>query len=156
MAYNIVDLLGKLKTLEENAFHMYSSMASAEGCPDIRLCTAAKVLAKEEERHTRFYRRLIEQAEQQPETEIDFSIYDKASSLVEGFRKMIVKPQVTSVQELIQFAVEFEKDNVALLIDIRGRMVKREEDHIDFNYLTLTELILEEQKHVDMLKGFIK
>lgn len=156
MSYNIVDLLKKLETLEENALQMYRDMASMKESQDVRLRTAAKILASEEERHVSLYRKLIEQAEQQPETEIDFFIYDKASSLVEGFRKRIVKPRIETVKELIRFAVEFEKENAALLIDIRGRMVKKEEDTINFNYLTLTELILEEQKHIDMLKGFVK
>lgn len=155
MSYTIVDLLKKLEALEENAFSMYKELASLEEGYDIKLRTVARILASEEERHIALYRKLIGQAEKEPETTIDFSIYDKASSLVDSFKKRIVKPKVKSVKELVQFSVEFERENVALLIDIRGRMVRKEEDSVTFNYLTLTELIMEEQKHVETLNVFL-
>lgn len=156
MSYTIVDLLKKLEKIEENAFNLYHSLASVEGKENIKFRTVVRILAGEEERHVKLYRKLIEQAERQPETEIDFSIYDKASSLVEEFKGRIVKPQVNSIQEIVKFALNFERENAALLIDIRGRMVKKEDDSVNFNYLTLTELIVEEQKHADALKLFLK
>jgi len=88
--------------------------------------------------------------------EIDFDIYDKAYSLMNEFKKRIFTPQISSVPELLMFAYEFEKSNTALLLDIRGRMVRDSKDSVNFNYLTITEIILEEQKHSNAIAMFLK
>lgn len=67
------------------------------------------MLAKEEERHVKFYSKLKEEAKNQPNIEIDFDIYDKASKLLQEFKSRIIMPNATNVQDLLKFAVNFEK-----------------------------------------------
>jgi rubrerythrin len=156
MAYTLVDLLEKLRAIEECAAKMYEEIANNCSKKNKKISIAAKVLLAEEMRHVGYYSEMIKDSKGHEDIEIDFDIYDKAYSLMNEFRNRIYTPQVSSVAELITFASEFEKSNIALLLDIRGRMVRDSSDSTNFNYLAITEIILEEQKHSDALSSFIK
>jgi len=156
MAYTLVDLLEKLRAIEECTVNMYEEIANNCSKKDKKISIAAKVLKAEELRHVENYGKLISDAQKQEDIEIDFDIYDKAYSLMNEFKKRIFTPQISSVPELLMFAYEFEKSNTALLLDIGGRMVRDSKDSVNFNYLTITEIILEEQKHSNAIAMFLK
>lgn len=156
MVYTIVDLIAKLIAIEQNACKMYKNIAFMENGDRSSFKTVAKVLAKEEERHVEFYHKLMKKAAEFPDIEIDFELYDKASSLIQEFKKRIIMPADLDTGNIIAFALEFEKQNAALLIDIRGRLFKKSEDTESTIYMALTDLIIEEEKHVKNLKCFVK
>lgn len=156
MSYTILDLLEKLAVIEENACTIYKNIAALDGSKPIQFKSAARVLAKEEERHAEKYRKLVVKAAKYDSIDIDFGIYDKASALVRSFKSRLVRPEVNEVQELLRFALNFEKENIALLLDIQGRLVKEESDTDRMSYRILSELIEEEKKHVKNLENFVK
>lgn len=156
MLYTLIDLLKKLREIEETACQMYIDIWNNCQETDIKLKTAAKVLVAEEKRHIQFYNKIIQDANDQTGIEIDFDVYDKISSLMNEFKRRIYVPELNSLRELINFACEFEKANTALLLDIRGRMVRDKEDSTNFNYVAITEIILEEIKHTEQLQMFLR
>ncbi len=156
MSYTIVDLLEKLIALEQAACGMYRGLAQQAENRNTRLGTTARVLAKEEERHVEFYRNLRQEASKFEDINIGFDIYDKASSLINQFKKRIAVPRLEDSKALVKFAIEFEKENIALLLDIQGRMVKNEGDVLNTVYMAISDLIAEESKHVKSLEVFLK
>jgi len=155
MAYTIVDLLDKLIMIEQKGCNLYKNMTfMASEIPKIK--TVAEILTKEEERHVAYYQSLKEKALGSPEVEIELDIYDRVSQLLIEFKRKIVLPQMGTVQELLKFALGFEKENVALLLDIQGRLVKKEEDTSSLSYKTISKIIEEEQKHVKNLEIYVK
>lgn len=156
MAYTLVDLLEKLRAIEECAAKMYEEIANNCSKKDKKISIAAKVLMAEELRHVEYYGKVIADSQNHENIEIDFDIYDKAYSLMNEFKKRIYTPQISSVPELLLFAYEFENSNAALLLDIKGRMVRDNNGSLNFNYLAITEIILEEQKHSNAIAMFMK
>ena len=154
MGYNIFDILDKLIILEKKAIKMYRQIAKAKDVsPSLK--TVALVLAKEEEKHIESYNVLMENLKDKELDEIDFDIYDKVSSLLNEFQNRIVMPEASDVKSLLSFALELESQNLALLIDIQGRMVKYKDDVEKASYKVLEYLLEDEKKHIDNLKIFV-
>lgn len=156
MAYTIVDLLAKLVSIEQNACNMYKNMAFMDTGSFPAFKTVANILAIEEERHVIVYKKLMDEAGSFSDIELDLSLYDKASELIQEFKKRIAIPVAIDNKSIIEFALEFEKKNLALLLDVRGRWVRKPEDAEGTVYMTLTDLIIEEEKHVKNLEPFCK
>lgn len=157
MAYTIIDLLDKLIALEQAACKMYKDIAALDNKKTPAFKTIINVFIKEEKRHIAYYQNLKNEASNFEDIVIDFDIYDKAYSLVNEFRNRIAIPSgVETVKELLRFALDFEKRNVALLLDIQGRLVKSKEDREKASYKILSDLISEEEKHVKNLELFVK
>lgn len=154
MGYSIVDLLDNLIVIEQNTCRMYRYIASSDSSAANSLKTVAMVLAKEEERHIAFYQNIKKEVSLHKDIEIDFDIYDKASSLVLEFKKFIAKPQAKNAEELVQYALNMERENVALLLNVQGRLVRKPDDRDTMSYLALSDLITEEQKHINNLQVF--
>ena len=156
MSYTLVDLLEKLIIIEKNACKLYRNIASLSDVKSTKYKSAAVVLAKEEERHVTFYERIKESIEKQEKIEIDFNTYDKASTLIFEFEKRMSKAYVDSVEDLVKFAYNFERENVALLLSIQGRFVGKKFETDSLSYSTFTKLIEEERKHVKNIEAFMK
>lgn len=154
MGYNIFDLLDKLVLIEKKAIDMYKQIAKTKNASS-SLKTVALVLAKEEERHVESYNAIKQSLKGKELDEIDFDVYDKVSSLVNQFQSRIILPDTSDVKELLLFALEFESQNLALLLDIQGRMVKNKEDVERVSYKVLEGLLEDEKKHINNLKAFV-
>lgn len=152
MAYTIVDLLDKIISIEEMAKKMYVDL-SDKYKNDISTKTILNILVREEERHISYYKEIKKECVK-PEP-IDFHLYDKASFLFNQFKGNIIAPKLENHEELLKFAVDFEKKNVAFLIDIRGRLVTNVEDIDKPMYKILDKVIEEEKKHVENLEQFL-
>ncbi|MCT4595803.1 MAG: hypothetical protein N4A57_16270 [Anaeromicrobium sp.] len=153
MAYTVIDLLDKIILIEEMAKEMYEEMGKKYG-EDIYMRTIVNVLVREEVRHIEYYNDLKKKCKD--EESIDFHLYDKASFLLNKFKGNIIVPNVGTKEELLNFAIDFEKKNVAFLIDIKGRLVTSVNDSEKCLYKVLEMIIDEEQKHVDNIEKFVK
>lgn len=153
MTYTILDLLDQLILLEENGKKMYQHMVEINTTNN-KIQMISKILAKEEERHIECYKELKDQMKDASE-EIDFDIYDKIYSLIHKFKLYMTPTDTQDRNRLLEFALDFEKQNVALLIDIQGRMVRKEKDSQTYVYKALSEIIEEEKNHVNNLESFI-
>ncbi|PAB58730.1 ferritin family protein [Anaeromicrobium sediminis] len=153
MAYTVIDLLDKIILIEEMAKDMYEEMGKKYG-EDINIRTIVNVLVREEERHIKYYKDLKKECKD--EESIDFHLYDKASFLFNQFKGNIIAPKISTKEELLNFAIDFERKNVAFLIDIRGRLVTSVNDSEKCMYRVLGKIIEEEQRHVDNIEKFVK
>jgi len=156
MAYTLADLLIRLRVIQESSVKMFEDIANNCSHIDIRISSIARVFKTEEMRHVQQCNDLMIESERHEDTEIPFDIYDKTYSLISEFKNRIYVPQISTVQELISFAYEYEKSTTALLLDIRGRMVRNSSDIANFSYIAVTQLILDEQKHTAAISIFIK
>ncbi|WP_129597416.1 hypothetical protein [Anaerophilus nitritogenes] len=153
MAYTVIDILEKFIEIEKNGRDMYENINKIS--KDIKIKMVAKVLQKEEERHIKVYTRLKEEIKNKDE-EVDFDIYDKVSSLLNKFKQNMDAPKTQNTNELLRFALEFEKQNIAVLLDIQGRLIRKKQDMKSQAYQMVSRVIEEEKKHVQNLQSFIK
>lgn len=155
MAYTIVDLLDKFISIEQAGYKMYTEIAKTDNVEN-KIKTIAKIFAMEEKKHIEVYKSLKKSMEKEPDIEVDFFIYDKASTLIYQFTKLNKVPDTTSPKRLLEYCLSFEKDNLALLLSIKGILIKSKADEESINYKILSKLISEEQKHVENIKCFIE
>jgi bacterioferritin (cytochrome b1) len=153
MAYTVIDIIEKMIIIEDKARSMYLSIA--EGSSDnITLKLVAQALAKQEERHIVFYKGIKSSIDEEQIAEIDFTVYDRISSIIDNFKSMMSSPQTKNVKELINFALDFEKRNLALLIDIQGRLVRSIKDEHTITYKLISAMIEEEKSHISDIEKY--
>ena len=154
LGYNIIDILDKLIVIEQKGHTIYKAISQKENV-DEKIKVVARILADQETRHMASYKRIRKlTAEEGEMPAIDFDIYDQASQLISGYMS---PPSVhmADIQQLLKFALDFEKQGLALLMRIQGLLVRGKESEGSINYSVLTEIIEEEKKHINDLEGFI-
>ncbi len=157
MSYTVKDILERLIDLESEMTVLYNNISNIKTDKSYEpFKIMAKVMAKEEGRHAIYFSNLKNNISEQDDIEIDVSTYDKVSQLMYEFKSKIYAPQIMHISELLKFVLNFEEENVALLIDIRGRLVKKDKDDTKHSYKVLSELIEEEKKHVENLSQYCK
>lgn len=154
MAYTVIDIMKKLSYIEEKAYLIYRELVyQSDNIPKLKIL--ASVLAKEEKRHIEYYKTLIEKLENKPVHEIDIDIYDKVSFLLDSFKSKITNPQTLKVGDLVEYSLDFERKNLAVLLDIQGRLVRSEADTETITYKTLIDIIKQEKTHIINLEKFV-
>jgi len=116
----------------------------------------ARVLAREEKRHIQIYGRIKEELKDKENIEIDFQLYDKAYKAFSTFTKRSVDIKMESTKDLLQYALDFERENLSLAITVQGILMRRLGDEKTIAYEVLSELISEENRHVENIEKFIK
>jgi len=152
--YTILDLLDKLIQVEKKAHAIYEEIAESEKFSQ-SIKTMARVLSREEKRHVEKYRYIKEEIKDKEGLEIDFQMYDKVSKTLSIFTKRAVDTRMVSTDDLLQYALDFEKENLALVIRIQGILVRRLEDEKTIAYRVLSELIREKNIHIKNIERFI-
>ncbi|MBU5590574.1 hypothetical protein KQI89_02240 [Clostridium sp. MSJ-4] len=152
--YTVLDVINKLIEIESLASDFYSDI-SDRGDDFSSFKVLAKVLAKEESKHVHFYENLKEELRDEKDIEIDFQTYDKISKIMSEFKNSFREIEKTSIGELLEFALNFEKDNLALLLTIRGKLVKTKEDVEKERYKALSFIVEEEYKHIRDIENLI-
>ena len=64
--------------------------------------------------------------------------------------------EIGDIQQLLHFALDFEKQNLALVMSIQGLLVRGLNGNSSITYNVLTEIIDEEKKHIDDIERFIR
>ena len=153
--YTLHDIIEKLILIEQDGMKMYFNMADKTKNSNIMLSVMAKTLANEESKHIEYYENLKNEIKDEENIEIDFFLYDKVARLLYEFRKKVVTPELEDVHELIKYALEFEKENVALLLDIQGRLVLKLQDSLRVRYEVISKMIQEEREHEKSLEAYL-
>lgn len=153
--YTLHDIIEKLILIEQDGVKMYSNIADKAKNSNIMLSVMAKTLANEEFRHVKYYENLKSTVKTEENIEIDFFLYDKVVKLLYEFREKVIIPELEDVYELIKYALYFEKKNIALLLDIQGRLVVNIQDAAKERYEVITKLIAEERKHEKDLEAYL-
>jgi len=153
--YTIDDLISKLIKIEEEGYQFYL-MISEKLEVENKLQIVAKVFSNQEKKHMLIYEELKNNSSSYDNIEIEFTIYNRASQLISEFSKMKSNNSITDVKSLLKFALEFEKENLSLVISIAGLFVKTEKYAQSKSYIILSEIIKEEENHVKMIEDIIK
>lgn len=153
--YTVCDIIEKLILIEKDCASMYNNISCRVKPSDPMLSIMAKTLSKQEAKHAVFYEDLKDEISKKEAVEIDFFLYDKVAKLLYEFRSKMNLPELKNVRELIKYAYEFEKKNVALLLDIQGRLLLSLQDASKLTYEVISKTIEEERKHEDELKTYI-
>lgn len=154
MGYTILDILDKLIQVEINIKNVYLEVAKITKFRRVNI--VARILSKDKERHIEYYKEIREENSFELEEDIPFDIYDKISFLVNQFKTRIRIENFNTLDELLDYALDYEEMNKALLIDMQGRLLRKKEDNNTVAYKVLLEIIRERQKHINNIQNFIK
>jgi len=153
--YTIDNLIDKLIQIEQEGHDLYL-MISENTNVENKLKIMAKILAVEETKHMLAYEGFKKNQSPYDNIEIDFTTYDKATELIYEFSKIKTKNYISDVTELFKSALIFEKENLSLVLILSGLFVKSYKDLESRNYLIFSEIIKEEQMHVDLMEDILK
>jgi hypothetical protein len=144
--YDIRDVLRKGIAITEKKKNEYVKLQENSG--DIRLRLLIGVFIRAFEKDIVYYNRLVDNITDSIAEGIDFWVFDKISSLVNQFSRIIMPINITDRKELVAYALEQEKATYALLVDIQGRMVSNDSP-ASIAYYVLLEII-------DVKRSFIE
>lgn len=152
--YTIIDLLNRAVTLKNNAYDIYKNISVTDNIDD-NVKFAARILANQESKNVQACIELKEDLSKEELPGIDFDVYDKASNLISGF----VYPDssnISNINQLLNLALDFQKQSISLMISIQGFLIKEEKDRLSLTYKVLSEIIKEEQKRIDNIENFLR
>lgn len=152
--YTILDILDKFIDIEKKAYDFYMAIAENEVFEQ-PIKTTARVLAREESRHMKIYEKIKEELKDHEGIHIDFEQYDQMYKVLSGFIRQMVNISVDNTAELLQYALNFEKENLALVIRVQDILVRKLEDENSESYKVLSRIIQEENKHIENIERFI-
>ncbi|GFZ31037.1 hypothetical protein CSC2_15630 [Clostridium zeae] len=151
--YTIIDLLEKLIVIEKNSEEGYLILASNEDINE-RVRILARVFAKKHGRHSERYKEMKSKINGNKEIEIDFFTYDKAAKLIYEFISLKKSNlHCTRTKDVLDIALKFQKEQLSLVLSIRGLLVKSQADIGTENYKILTSIIEEEKQHIKDLEN---
>jgi rubrerythrin len=156
VAYTVGDIIEKLILIEETGMNVYSIIAEKYKDTNPSISIISKTLGKEEKKHIDYYESIRCDVEKYKHEEIEFYLYDKAAKLLYEYKQRVQVPELRNVKELLDYAVEFERNNVSLLLDIQGRLVQAPQDIVKFSYEIISRMIEEEKSHEKQLQGLLK
>lgn len=156
MGYTIIDIIDKLIMIKMKTREIYLNISHMNR-EDKAFNLVAIALMKAQEKHIEYYEGLKGKIEKNVKG-IDFLIYDKISFLIDEYKNRvdILEVNPKNMEEILNLALDFEKKNSALIIDIQGRLVKKEVDVQTKTYSILSEMIKKEQKYLNDLKNIIE
>lgn len=156
LAYNNIDLIDKMIYIGQKRKEIYIQIAN-DNSQNKSINITIKTLLKNLDRNLIYYTKEKEYIEQKNSLEeIDFLLYDKILFLINKFKVRLVKPNVENVKSLLKFSISLENQVYALLIDIQGRVIEKEEDMETNTYIFLTKLIKEKEEYIKSLEAFAK
>lgn len=155
MNYTLSDLIQKLIDIEKTALDIYRKIGDRSKSESKVINIIARAIEKEEQKHIEYYENLKNNLSDELNETIDFYLYDRVSKLLFEFKSRIHIPQINNVQDLIKFSLEFEKNNIALLLDIQGRLLEKMDDVNNNMYKVISRIIKEEEKHEKMFEQLL-
>ncbi|APM37879.1 ferritin family protein [Clostridium kluyveri] len=156
MTYKIFDLLQSFIDIENMSLKLYLKIEEHFKNESQEISILAKTIAKQEQKHIEYYESLSSSLKGKLDDSIDFYLYDKISGLLFEFKKNIKIPEVNTSRYLIEFAIEFERNNVALLLNIQGRLLQNINDVNNRIYRVISIIIREEEEHENMFRKLLK
>lgn len=154
MAYTIIDLLDKFILIENTGYEMFMNISKSESL-DEKIKMLARIFANEEKKHIEIYKNLKEEIKNENNIDIDFAIYDKASKMAFQFLNNNRIADLKDRKDILELSLNFEKENLALVLSIQGLLVKDQKDANTEKYRALDEIIREEQKHIKNIEAFL-
>ncbi|MCY6960647.1 hypothetical protein [Clostridium brassicae] len=149
MAYNVIDIIDKLNFLKRKVKDIYIDIYSSNP-DDYRCKIVCKTLVKHQDKHINYYNKIKRNLTNKQLDEIDFAIYDKISFLIDKYKNSIylIDEDHKSIKDILKLALKYENENKGLIIDIQGRLVKKEKDTKTVTYNVLSEILKKEQMYI--------
>lgn len=140
MGYSIIDIIDKSVAIANKRKELYTEISVQNNLlPSIKILS--KVLADNVNKTLLYYQRLKEEVNNDDTEKIDFAIYDKISFLINQFNLRVYSTDATTPKEFLCFSVYFEKEILALFLDIQGRLITHASDTTSKTYIILTDMI---------------
>ncbi len=152
--YDIRDVLRKGIEVASKKKAIYEKIKEDNG--DIRVRMMVQVMISQVEQDILHYQSMIMNISDEMAEDIDFGTYDKISSLVNQFSRILTTPQIRDRRLFLEYAIELEKSIYALLVDIKGRLVMSELIANSISYYVLLEMIDSKEKFILELEAFKK
>ncbi|MCT4605478.1 MAG: hypothetical protein N4A64_05105 [Marinisporobacter sp.] len=154
MAYTGIDLIKKAIIIAKKRCEVYKNISKAME-KNLKVRIVANILVRNVKKNIEHYEKLKIQLENDDET-IDFDTYDKISSLFNKFSRRFENPDIRNMEDVLEFSLSFERQVVALYVDIQGRLVKNAEDTEKKAYKILSSIIEDKKNHIKNLQMYIK
>ena len=154
MAYNIIDILDKTINIAEKRKKVYSNI-DYKGQDKSKFQLVRCVLIKSIEKEISYYEELKKDLKYQDLEDIDFSIYDKISFLMNQFYNKAYCEDIDNIPKLIKCTTSLHKDIFALYMSIQGKLIRTENDTETFAYKILSNVLTRKQKTIVELERLI-
>ena len=154
MGYSIVDIIDKSITIANKRKELYSEISMQNHLPPSVLILC-KVLASNVNKTILYYQKLKKEVKDDETEKIDFAIYDKISFLINQFNLRIYSTDATTPKDFLCFSLYFEKEILALFLDIQGRLVTHASDTNTKSYIILSDMIKTKTKLIHELERHI-
>lgn len=155
MGYNIIDIINKGIDIARKRKDIYLSIGNQEKSV-APMKVMALVLAKEIDKTIEFYEEIKKEVISTEFEEIDFSIYDKISFLINEFNSRIFVQEIKNNKEFLKLSLSLEKDVHSLLLSIQGRLVKNTNDINTKTYKIISKIIKFKENQIKTLEKIIK
>lgn len=155
MGYNVIDLINKAIDISIKKKAIYEHIGQRK-CDIPSMEMVSTILIKQINNTIRYYETLKREAEDRAFEEIDLSIYDRISFLINEFNKKMYEPQINNIRDFLEFSLISERDTYSLFIDIQGRFVKNTRDIHTKTYNILSDMINNKVKLITTLEKIIK
>lgn len=152
--YDIRDVLRKGIDVATKKRAIYERIKEDNG--DVRVRMMVQVMIGQVDSDINHYKNMIQNISDEMAEDIDFGTYDKISSLVNQFSRILTTPQIRDRKLFLEYAIELEKSIYALLVDIKGRLVTSDLIANSISYYVLLEMIDAKEKLISELENFKK
>lgn len=140
MGYKIVDVIDKAVNIDEKILVLINKVEESDKF-DTKIEIMSKVLKKQFVSKIQGYKEIRKEAEMINMDDIDFFVYDKMSFLINEFNKQENKLDIKDIKSYVNSLIDIEKDELALFVDIKGRLVNSEYGYSKENYDTIIKII---------------
>ena len=154
MGYNIIDIMDKAIAIAYTRKELYTGVSNQNHQPPA-IKILSKVLADNVDKTLLYYEKLKKELNHKEIEIIDFAIYDKISFLIGQFNLRLHTTDATTPKEFISFSLNFEKEILALFLDIQGRLIKNANDTNSTAYIILSDMIKTKTKLIEDLESLI-
>ena len=155
MGYNVADIIDKSITIAIKRKVIYEIIGQ-EKCDIPSIAIISKVLIKQVNKTIEYYKELLNEVNDIEFEEIDFSIYDKMSFLINDFNKRIDVYEINNVREYLKYSLAIEKSVYSLQMDIQGRFVRNASDIDTKTYKILSDIITNKANHIAVLEKILE
>ncbi len=154
MGYNIIDIIDKAIAIAYKRRELYTAISNQTHHPQV-VKILSKVLADNVDKTLLNYKKLKKEVNNDEIGTIDFDIYDKISFLISQFNLKIYSTDATTPKDFLIFSLTYEKEILALFLDIQGRLVKTSSDTTSNTYIILSNMIKAKSKLIEDLENHI-
>ncbi|MGH4123388.1 MAG: hypothetical protein ACREV6_10730 [Clostridium sp.] len=150
MGYDIIDIIDKAIAIAYKRKDLYTEISKQTHLsPAVKILS--KVLADNVDKTFLYYQKLKKEVNDDETEKIDFAIYDKISFLISQFNLRVHTTDATTSKEFMNFSLQFEKEILALFLDIQGRLVVTSYDTNSKAYIILSDMIKTKTKLIEGL-----